>query len=94
MLRTRSGRWWTVPTLVLALVMVLGVASIRMSALSADAAARPTCPPLVFAPEIDPAVALRDTGLELDCRPPAFKDPGPEPEKHAVPLPSPDPQAP
>lgn len=50
-----------------------------------DAKARPTCAPLRFDFEIDPTIALQDSGPDLDCIPPMYLDPV-GPEKHVVPL--------
>lgn len=94
MLRSTSRGWFTVPVLVwLALMMALGVIASTGSGQSVVGAARTTCPPLVFTSEIDPAVALTDTGPELDCIPFAFEDPY-GPEKHTVPLAPSDQQEP
>lgn len=86
MLRSTSrGRWAAPILLLLALMMAMGVIASTGSGQNAAAAARATCPPLVFTSDIDPAVALSDTGPELDCIPYSFQDPY-GPEKHTVPL--------
>lgn len=94
MLRSKTQRWWTAPiVMLLGLMIVLGAVALRGSGESVEAGTRPTCPPFVFTTDIDPAVALRDTGPELDCIPLAVEDPY-GPEKHAVPLAPADAQAP
>lgn len=86
MLRSTFRGWWATPILLLGLLVTVGMVALGGSGQSADAATRPACPPLVFTSDIDPAIALRDTGPELDCIPPAFEGPRGQPEKHAVPL--------
>jgi len=95
MLASPSRRWWTAPiVLLLGLTMILAVVALGANGQSADAATRPTCPPFVFTSDIDPAIALSDTGPVLDCIPPAFEGPDGQPEKHAVPLSPSDEQVP